>query len=128
MRRLFSILSLLLAVTWLPATQHCLMEEAGLITGTCAENCEQDASAKDGCGTIESGFYKPTVGSLRVLAPALLAVAISYLSFDLVQTEATGVPVIAPSDSFERPRDWASTWHFVRRSAPSPRAPSVSFA
>jgi hypothetical protein len=128
MRRVFSILSLLLAVTWLPATQHCLLEATGLMVETCADNCQQDADVKDGCGTLESGSYKPSVYSLRASAPTLLALAVGYLSLDLIQSEATSVPVIAPGESFERPRDWASTWHFVRRSAPSPRAPSVSLA
>lgn len=124
MRRLRPFFSLLLVAFWLPATQHCAMEATGLFAQTCSDNCATGASgARDGCGTVESGAYKPSVDTLKVPTPALLACA-SYLHSFLVSLAAAPTPVILPAESFDRPRDWVSTWQFVRRAAPPSRAPT----
>lgn len=128
MRRLLPFFSLLLAVVWLPATQHCAMEATGLFAQTCSDGCESGASsARDGCGSVENGAYKSSGDTLKVPAPALVA-AIGLLCSHLVGLDAVRVSVILPSESFDRSRDWVSTWHFVRRAASAPRAPSLSVA
>lgn len=128
MRRLVPLFSLLLAVFWLPATEHCALEAMGLFGNTCADNCAPgQPCSKDDCGTVESGAYKPSVDTLKAPLPDLLA-CVCFLCSHLIQSDAARAPAILPGESFDRPRDWVSTWHFVRRAAPSPRAPSLSLA
>jgi hypothetical protein len=128
MRRLLPFFSLLLAVFWLPATEHCALETMGLVGQTCSDNrAPGQPCSEDDCGTVENGAYKPSVDTLKAPTPDL-RVAVCFLCSHLIQSDATRTPAILPGDSFNRPRDWFSTWHFVRRAAPSPRAPSLSLA
>ena len=128
MRRLLPFLSLLLLALWLPATEHCDLEAMGLFGTTCSDNCTPGKQcANDHCGAVESGDYRHSVDTLKAPMPDLLACA-CYLCSHLVNLEAARALVILPGESFDRPRDWIATWHFVRRAAPAPRAPSAVIA
>ena len=128
MRRLLPLLSLLLLAVWLPATQHCVLDAAGVITKSCSDNPGVGENhAKDACVTVESSAYKASADTLKVSAPDLVAV----ICFLCLQREPAATPppsVILPAGSLDRPRDWVSTWQFVQRAAPSPRAPSLTLA
>lgn len=125
MHRLFQVVSLLLIAVWLPATQHCALEAVGLVAKTCSDNCVTgESSPSDGCGTVEDGAYKSSLGLVKVPVPAVLA-HVGYLCAFLAQPEPRGVTIISPRESFDRPRDWVSTWQFVRRAAPPSRAPTL---
>ena len=128
MRRLSRILSLLILTVWFPVTQHCNLEAAGLIAQQCSDDCATgQATSDDGCGVVEAGLYKAGTDLAKVPAPELLACDCFFrLQFSsLVEfAELSLVPV----ESVEHPLDWVTTWQFVRRAAPSPRAPSVSLA
>lgn len=126
--RIRYIVALVFAAFWLPATQHCGLEAAGLFPKSCSYNCASDQNcARDGCGTLEDGACKPASDALKVPLPDLFA-CVCHLCSHLVHLESAGARAILPGESFDRPRDWASTWHFVRRAAPAPRAPSLFFA
>ncbi len=128
MRRLFQMVCLLLIAVWLPATHHCALEAVGLFSQTCADNCANGENGPtDGCGTVEDGAYKPSIDLVKVPAPALLA-TVGHLCAFLAHVEPPCVTIISPGESFDRPRDWVSTWQFVRRAAPPSRAPTLSLA
>ena len=128
MRRFSSFLVYLTLALWLPATQHCALEAAGLVSVTCNDCSSADhCGGKDGCSTVESGGYKPAVDALKALAPDLIICA-SYFCSQLVLFQAERALATLPRKTADRPRDWVPTWNFVRRAAPSPRAPSLSLA
>jgi hypothetical protein len=124
MRRLLPLLSLLLLATWLPATEHCALEAAGLLAETCADGCAANPDAKDGCDTVENGAYKLSGDTLKVPVPDLFVCA-CRLCLHQIQLDATRELVPPPGALFERPTDWVSTWQFVRRAAPPSRAPTL---
>lgn len=124
MRRLLPLLSLLLLATWLPATEHCALEAAGFLAETCPDGCANTPGEKDGCDTVENGFYKLSGDTLKVPAPDLFA-CVCQLCLHQIQLDATRELVPLPGAVFDRPQDWVSTWNFVRRTAPPSRAPSL---
>ena len=128
MRRLLPLLSLLLLAVWLPATQHCVLDAAGVFTKSCSDNPGVGENhAKDACATVESSAYKASADTLKVSAPGLVAVLCS-LCVPLEHAASPPPSVILPAGSLDRPRDWVSTWQFAQRAAPSPRAPSRPLA
>ena len=124
MRRLLPLLSLLLLATWLPATEHCALEAAGLLAETCPDGCATTSGEKDGCDTVENGAYKLSGNTLKIPAPDLF-VGACHFCFQQIQLDAMGELVPPSGALFERPTDWVSTWQFVRRAAPPSRAPTL---
>jgi hypothetical protein len=125
MRLLFKIMALSLIAIWLPATQHCALAAAGVFPKTCDHDCAKgESGTQDGCGTVEDGAYKPSLDWVKVPAPALFA-TVGHLWAVLPQVGPPCATVISPRESFDRPRDWVSTWQFARRAAPPARAPTV---
>ena len=128
MRRLPSMFYILLALLWVPLTQHCGWEALGIITKTCAgvacsdvRSCEGDA-----CKEIESGSYKSSSDGVKVPAPQLLPFAGAIC---LILAPVNPIVVQPPPPSaVERPFDWVPSWQFVRRAAPPARAPSSLIA
>jgi hypothetical protein len=114
---------------WLVATQHCGLESVGLFAahheegegaGCCSSS---EGCATDGCATVEDGAYR-LANSAPVIPAPLLGGCLWSVNW------STNVPlrelrVVAFRCPFERPLDWLPTWQFVRRAAPSPRAPSL---
>jgi hypothetical protein len=124
MRRLLPLLSLLLLAMWLPATEHCALEAAGLIKETCPEGCASTTEAKDGCDSVENGAYKLSGDALKIPAPYLFVCACHFCLVQ-IQLDATRELVPPSGALFERPHDWVSSWQFVRRAAPPSRAPTL---
>lgn len=128
MIRLFHLVSAILALAWVPMTQHCLLEATGVVAAHCehSQNSSGDGCTLDGCKALETGSYK--VGSAN---PVVKAPGVAMMVF--VTQEPVTVPLIAvqsgqPKEGFERPLDWVPSWHFVRRSALPSRAPSLVVA
>jgi hypothetical protein len=122
--RFRQFIGLVLLTVWLPVTQHCDFEAAGLFGGDCT-NCVATAPCiDDDCGTIEAGLYRSGTIGLKVPAPALSScdwqLKLYVLSAQDVEERSS-----TPRYLLERPRDWVPIWHVVRRAAPLSRAPSV---
>lgn len=124
MRRLLPLLSLLLLATWLPATEHCALEAAGLLAETCPDGCAATPGGKDGCDTVENGGYKLSGDTLKVPAPDLFICACNFCWIQ-IQLDATRELVPPSGALYERPHDWVASWQFVRRAAPPSRAPTL---
>jgi hypothetical protein len=124
----------MLLVVWLTATQHCALAATGLLGAnhgeqatSCCSDSEQHCS-HDGCEVVEGGSVSTPNSSIKVPLPEVQA----GLFLFCVQLIAPSVILTEPSSEFaegiERPLDWVPTWHFERRAAPSPRAPSLILA
>jgi len=130
MTRLSRLLSLVLFTVWFPVTQHCNLEAAGLIAKQCVDDClPGQIASDDGCALVENSAYKSGITVVKAPVPDLFACACHFY-LQLLSVPWDAAREIAPTSgaSFERPQDWVSVWHFVRRAAPAPRAPSLSVA
>lgn len=110
---------------WLPAMLHCELEaaEVSFLTHDDHHSApDHSTSADDEYHVLKEAAFTVGVPSLKVLPPAdALAVAFVVLAID---TGKTAEPVLSPY-RHPPPPELAVGWHFVRRAAPSPRAPSV---
>ena len=123
------IIALALLTLWMPATQHCDLEAAGLIATHTDANENVDCGTShtpcpsENCQVIEDGGYKPSGTLAKVSSPSLLACVFSLClqpaALDAVHESVT--PVVAR----ENPLSWVPTRHFVRGAAPLSRAPSA---
>lgn len=126
LRRIIAVAFLAL---WLPVTQHCSLEAAGLIAAepqhaATAQCCDTNARCShDGCNVVENGVIKPVGEAAKVLAPDLSA-CLCFICLQLAQPGMLDESVLLVSAP-EHPLDWVSTWQFVRRAAPLARAPSL---
>jgi len=124
-RRIKSFLALLLALGWLPATSHCLLETLGAIPEFlhCADACgpgDTDRSEDaDACASVETATYKTEEQPLLV---AGVFVTIVPLLPDAAEPLPASQKVFArgPADVPELP----VTWQFTQRASLPPRAPS----
>ena len=121
-RRWKAILSLLCLAIWLPATQHCHLENLpGLGFLRCAGDTDGKSDcAGDSCDTVEKGSYKPSDNQGVAPAPLFLAVIASlHLQADSPHSQNAGFEVA----TFPPP-DLPKGWQFITRTAAPPRAPS----
>lgn len=127
LKRLVQLTAVLLAALWVPVTQHCVLEAAGVAFG---ESCVHDedacaASCPDGgCESLAEISPKQPKGNALTLLPVVWIPAL-----DLFALAAIAPPVSAPSP---RPREMLAedgrrqrTWVFARRSALPARAPDL---
>jgi len=118
---------------WLIATQHCGLEAAGWLDSqsqdaalTCCSN--KGTCTHDGCGQVERNSLPNSSATLKVSAPALHACSCALcllLSVPVLATEPTNIGFAA---RLEESVGWLPTWHFARRAAQPPRAPSLNLA
>ena len=117
------ILVLALVAAWSLAANHCKLEQLpGLDFLQCVEfvdaaehsggDCE-----KDGCASLESGFYKSE--NARLAAPLPIGIALVLFCPENLPPVAKNNPALN-SASAEIPL----SWQFVFRTASPPRAPS----
>lgn len=122
MRRLRNLTALFLVVLWLPATQHCDLEAAGVWAGSgcCAAD---NGCAQDECGTVESGDFKSGSGTMKLpSAPrTILHFAVSLLAANVPAGGETGFRTLPAHGAAD---DWLPQWRFARRAAPLPGAPA----
>ncbi|MFA6959156.1 MAG: hypothetical protein WC205_00205 [Opitutaceae bacterium] len=131
MQLFFKFAAFLLLAVWLPVTQHCDLEAAGLVSSHDADTsgltcCEEgsDPCTHDGCELVENGTYNSASPSRSLPTPHLLAVCSCFIFSQLSALEARDEPVL-PVAEVLTPSSWVPVWHFVRRAAPLSRAPSV---
>ncbi|MFT3831691.1 MAG: hypothetical protein QM691_18500 [Opitutaceae bacterium] len=129
LRRLFTFVLLGL---WLIATQHCGLEAAGVLDEHAEESTfaccsESGPCVHDDCGQIERGSLPGTSTTLKLSPPALHACTCA-LRLLLNPPVFTPEPAIGHAARLEQSVGWVPTWHFTRRAAQSPRAPSLSLA
>lgn len=115
---------MLLLAAWLPASQHCGLEIAGLLpeTGACHDGHHADqAHATDSCSLIEEGTYQASSIILKVTEPAPLCECLLHL---VLLAEACAPMVEAPA--VYPPPDLQPGWQFIARAAPPARAPALN--
>lgn len=131
-----SMLSVLLLAIWLAATQHCALEAAGLLDGHAgheapeccpSESDRGDACAHDGCLVVEGGSFTTANSTIKVPGPSMHACIIP-LHEVLVPPIAEMSQAPGLTRGIEEARGWVPAWHFERRAAPPPRAPSENLA
>lgn len=129
MRFFSQIVAFVLLALWMPATQHCGLEAAGLIAADSGDKsvacCDPTATvcAYDSCHVIDQFAPKTANDSLQVPTPDFVACA-CLLCIQLLDRElsaAADVSIVAT----DQPMGWVPTWHFARRAAPLPRAPAI---
>jgi hypothetical protein len=122
-RRWFSIISLLLALVWAPATSHCLLESVGWIhhSECCAEHASASALGHDAAdGVCHVAANEVDLAKRPDAAPDLLTCSAVALLAAVWEAPVTGVAVWR-SDPFET---LSPRWQFVLRTALPARAPS----
>ena len=119
-----AILSVLCLAMWLPATQHCNLENVpGLGFLRCAgDTAEKSNCNGDSCDTVEKGSYRPSDNTRVGPAPILLALVVSLH----LQSESLRSQDANPGAVTFPPPDLPRGWQFITRSAAPPRAPSFA--
>jgi hypothetical protein len=124
------IITIVLLALWLPITQHCGLEAAGLIAqepahAPAAKCCEKDTDpcTHDGCQVIEGHLLKHSNDVVKVQMPTLAACT-CFLCLQLLTPGLDAEPALTVVES-DRPQHWIPVWQFVRRAAPLSRAPSL---
>ena len=118
----------LLALIWLPAHGHCLLERAGIdLLSDCCAAASSSAPAQSPCsGEV---CCKPDSASYRVetLRKLKLTPAIPLVSLAL--SPPVDIPPAGMSESgflTFAPPEFPVTWQFALRTALPPRAPSIA--
>ena len=120
--------ALVLAVLWLPATSHSLLEQAGWIHTEHAE--EGDSSGTDSDHDAADGTCRAASTDVPVPQPALTnsPAPFSSLDFSLVLATLPKTSLAAPNGPDPpgaAPPELSRTWQFCFRASLSPRAPSL---
>jgi len=120
-----AMIALLLAMLYLPATAHCLLEQAAWLPaggGCCEESPTADSSetssCPDGCCPLEDTGYPRAFGGSST---AFLASIQLYELAALVDFTPKQALAVLPQPS---PPDLPKAWQFAFRAALPPRAPS----
>lgn len=127
LRRIFGFLVL---AVWLAATQHCGLEAAGLLDthpgeGTAPLCCSSNGPCtQDGCKLVERGSFTSSNATVKVPLP-LLNECVCLLCAHLVVPVDASEPLQGFAQGVDEPLGWVPTWHFERRAAQPPRAPSL---
>ncbi len=127
-----SLFTLALLAMLLVAGQHCALEAAGLLGEF--NGCEHAAccagegkNPHERCNLAEDGSIAASVSSVKVPSPQLLD-DLFVLCLVTLDPIAVSEPPSSVVEAIEGPREWVPAWSFERRSAQTPRAPSLSFA
>jgi hypothetical protein len=129
LRIVFQFVAFVLLALWMPATQHCGLEAADLVTAHvehvgAGNYCEKSTPCShDGCQIVEELTYKRSGDTLQIPAPDLVA-CICFVCVHLGDRQLSAEPVI-PVVAIDQPIGWVPTWQFARRAAPLSRAPST---
>jgi len=128
--RVRPFVALLLLALWLPATQHCDLEAAGLLAGhnechtgqDCSGGHQDDPCAADVCALVEDAAYKSTFAAITIAAPAVLT---CLCCLHDITPETILTPLVSPERT-DAPPGLASTWRFHTRTALPARAPDFT--
>lgn len=127
--RVRPLIALLLLALWLPVTQHCGLEAAGVlgseaechISGDCEADHAKAPCDADNCQSVEDGAYKPSFSPRLVTGPSVLA---CLCCLRVISPETIVVPLVSPART-NPPPELTPSWQFIARAAPSPRAPTA---
>ena len=132
MSKIRALLTILLAIIWLPVSSHCLVLEvsSGLESLSCCTHTEaqeaaphsEDDCATDACSMIEGAKYKSSIQ--RVTVPPLGM----HVLFELPPLLANAPTCYAgsPHQSDDTLARLPRAWQFATRTALPPRAPSFA--
>jgi hypothetical protein len=127
MRSLRMILTLLLAVVWMPLAAHCQIESVtGLEVLSCAPlgeggTCAGSPCDPGSCCSLESGQFRLPQSQPVIAAPLVMALPLVLaLAVEEAPTEA------ACRVLTDQPPEVPKPWQFSRRAALPPRAPSIA--
>lgn len=124
------IFGFLVLAIWLAAAHHCDLEAAGLLDthpgeGTAPLCCSSNGPCtQDGCVLVERGSFTSSNATVKVPMP-LLNECVCLLCAHLVVSVAASEPSLEFARGIDEPLGWVPTWHFERRAAQPPRAPSL---
>ncbi len=133
MNRAYSLIALLLVTLWLPATEWCALQAAGLIPSPAHEDADctcppGDSCGKDGCQNLERNLTEPTAANdLVICAPQEFFWA--FQVWVLPVERQISLVELEGSAARDRSDVWfalARTWQFARRAALEPRLPSLA--
>ena len=115
---MLQLLSLVLAVLWVPVTSHCAWENvSGLQFFKCATDTPENSDCDgDGCAQLEKATYKTSDPQVTPSLP-LLTLLFRVLVIEPAVSEES-VLATAP------PPEIPAGWQFSFRTALPPRAPS----
>jgi hypothetical protein len=118
-----AMVALLLAMLYLPASAHCLLEQANWLPaggGCCEESPVTDgsntSSCPDGCCPLEDAGYARGSGAATIITAVQPCEIAVLLAFTPKQALA-----VSPEPS---PPDLPKAWQFAFRTALPPRTPS----
>jgi hypothetical protein len=120
MQRLKAVIACVMLAFWVPASMHCLLEDAGWLPKdeSCASSPTGTHDQGDGC-QFENGRVQ------------LQALKVSIPSFDLIAVLLPDLPepfaplMVTPSDHASTLAELVHTWQFTHRAALPVRAPSI---
>ncbi len=128
MKRIRIIVTLLLLALWLPATNHCRLEQISVLSFLVCCDREEAAPGQgkncetDGCALVENGFYKSDDIQETLVVPPLLVGDFIPTSVEDLPQPSTGLFDFCTVASLEL----SVTWQFSCRAAAPPRAPSFA--
>lgn len=123
---------IVLMALWFGASQHCALEAAELLDDThndllCSACCNEAGGLHDGCNVSERETLASTGSAVKVTAPDLLVCGCHVCQLLLVELRELSEASVTPFEKgAEASSAWLPVWHFVRKAAPSPRAPSLA--
>lgn len=128
MRWVKTFLVMTLAVFWTLVTNHCRLENLpcfaflSCVPSNAGGQHESSDCGDDGCGAVESGFYKSEEHTIDLESPASLPIytmePTGLAAPEADASSAISLPGAAPPEQI-------SSWQFFTRAASSPRAPSI---
>jgi hypothetical protein len=119
-KRLFQIISVILALAWLPIASHCSWEGLAGDMFKCSPTEKGDCSNDgDSCVAVESGSYK-----IRDTTPEVPTPLFAFVLFELPILVPDLTQQAAPTTA--APDEIPASWLFYSRTALPPRAPSLS--
>ena len=128
MKWLWTLTVLTMVAIWLPATNHCRLEQIpGLAFLTCCDHEESDPHQDndcetDNCAAVEQGLYKTEDCQITVAAPICDKLLLASSIIPNPREESRFLPEFLAASRLALP----APWQFTLRAAAPPRAPSFA--
>jgi hypothetical protein len=123
MRHVRELVTVIMLVLWIPATQHCELEWAGLLSECAGCNDRADGAGQDtdadGCATVEKSAVQPTGATMAKLPIPDFSAQVCMRFVPRLRPRICGL-----SQATEAPGERVHSWLFVERAVPPSRAPT----